>query len=781
VPAHGRMFGLRARHRPHVRRLRRHRRRPTKLVGVGPGKRPKGAAGLALVLLVAAVTALGVLVWRPDGGGVPQRVPITTVPADNPRLGLVYQGLAPARHGTPCVGAYQVVAPDLCTHGPDEPPAGLDVLRDVAPVAPGSPTPTLARQNIATVPGDEAVWPDAGASAGSRSAPGVGVLVPDARADTVRPDGVVCDGDGDRGKRVQVLYVYQTGTASRYSQYLASFRAWAAGVDAVFDSSAAETGGVRHVRYVTTPDCEVAVAEVEVPAGALRTFNATIAVLRSLGYQRADRKYMIFADANVYCGIATFAGDDRAGPDNRSNRSPGYGRADAGCWNPAVAAHELAHNLGAVHNSAPNSSRAGHCVDGYDVMCYPGADVPTTRLPCPHRADARLLDCDHDDYFNSDPEPGSYLATHWNVADSQFLIDGAAGEPEPAPVPAPAPAAPGAASEAASGAAPDGAVAASGPAPAEPPNHDRARPNRRATGQPAEPPAATPARPAATTPGGPAAATRPPASPGPVTTTAPAAPPAASLVPLRVEATAATAVRVTWPPDGTGTSMGGAVESGKAQYGVLVNGVVVGSTTATAARVIGLHPGTTYRLQVVRDAKAGGDFTPAGPYTETATARTPAAQAPPPGRWFTLGNALTGATATLYAARAGSGAPLVLQPGTGAANQDWQLQSAEDGSYLLRSRATGKCVVPRGGLAVPGAPLVQQSCPSLPAAGQRWRVTRTAYGFCLTAVLDDKPASVAAPAGPLVIGVGVARFGGDRLLVLQRPSQARHQSWTALP
>jgi hypothetical protein len=739
--------GRPARHRPHLRERGRRVWQPRRRGAAGrPATRTArwASVGATFALIAAAVGVFGTRAGQPDGGRA-QPSPIAKVPADNPRLGLVYQGLAPARHGSPCVGAYQVIRPDMCTHGPDEPPPGLDVHRDVPPVAATSPTPTLARQNIATVPTDEAVWQDAGAVTAAPGAPAAGTpaLLPDAAADTVGPDGVVCDGDGETGRRVEVLYAYQTGTASRYSQYLASFRAWAAGVDTIFDASAAETGGSRHVRYVTTPDCQVAVAEVELPAGALDTFNATIRVLRSLGYQRADRKYLIFADANVYCGIGTFAGDDRAGADNRSDTTSGYGRADAGCWNPAVVAHELAHTLGAVNNSAPNGSQAGHCLDGYDVMCYRAASGARPR--CPDQASARLLDCGHDDYFNTHPKPGSYLATHWNVADSGFLIDGFAdGEGGPAERPEQAADSPPVGGAATPGGAAPPPTAPPKPPPTAPPGQDRPKqPHGRGpdkTGPPASsPPSAAPGPPA---PPGPPAATVPAAEP----TTAPAAPPG----PLRIVATSSTTVRLTWPQAGLGT-----------EYGVLVDGTLVGRTTATAARVIGLRPGTAYRLQVV---------TAAGPYTEVATARTRDAQLPSPGTWFTLGNALTGQAATLYAARAGAGAPLVLQPGTGAANQDWQLQPADDGSYLLQSRATGKCVVPRGGRAVPGAPLVQQPCPSLPAAGQCWRVGRTAYGFSL--------AAVDAPGGPLVVGVGVSRFGGYPLLVLQRPAQVRHQSWT---
>ncbi|HYN97628.1 MAG TPA: hypothetical protein VES42_27635, partial [Pilimelia sp.] len=79
---------------------------------------------------------------------------IEQVPRDNPGLGLVYDGLAPAKANTPCVGAYEVTDRQTCSHGPDQPPPGLNVKRAVAPVARTSPVPTLPRRDTGPVPAE---------------------------------------------------------------------------------------------------------------------------------------------------------------------------------------------------------------------------------------------------------------------------------------------------------------------------------------------------------------------------------------------------------------------------------------------------------------------------------------------------------------------------------------------------------------------------------------------------------------------------------------------------
>jgi hypothetical protein len=41
---------------------------------------------------------------------------------------------------------------------------------------------------------------------------------------------------------------------------------------------------------------------------------------------------------------------------------------------------------------------------------------------CPDSGHNRIADCNHDDYFNTNPPVNSYLATHWNAANNEFLI-----------------------------------------------------------------------------------------------------------------------------------------------------------------------------------------------------------------------------------------------------------------------------------------------------------------------------------------------------------------------
>jgi len=213
----------------------------------------------------------------------------------------------------------------------------------------------------------------------------------------------------------------------------------------------ARAGGSRTVRFDMGSSCgnryldiaDVALPETkawyqehqQVDTGAIRA---------ALGLPVGEVNMIVWADeigtANEPLGVAQTYLDDRAGNVNVNNYGGrdaliiGRGKAyffddaPASSWEPAsVSLHELTHTLGAVQNGAPHSSKAGHCTDEWDIMCY--ADGSPTNpvdgsgltLACPGSASAEVYDCGGDDYFNVSPAPGSWLASHWNVAFSPFL------------------------------------------------------------------------------------------------------------------------------------------------------------------------------------------------------------------------------------------------------------------------------------------------------------------------------------------------------------------------
>ncbi len=279
-----------------------------------------------------------------------------------------------------------------CTHGPDPAPAGLDARRPV------DLTGAVLSAAETTVP---------------------------------------CYGDGVSGERVQIVYAGERGGRNDPATFVRAAPALAAGMDQVVSSSAAETGGVRHIRFVTDARCGLDIETVSLSSAAAGDFWTMIDELASLGYDRDDRKYVVFFDTDVYCGLALQYPDDSPRADNPNNTRIGFARIDAGCWTSAVAAHELMHNLGGVQASAPHSTAYGHCDDEYDVMCYRDGPGTTLRVVCADKAADRRLDCNGDDYFHTDPAPGTYLATHWNTADSRWLAriapSGGPAPPKPEP------------------------------------------------------------------------------------------------------------------------------------------------------------------------------------------------------------------------------------------------------------------------------------------------------------------------------------------------------------
>ncbi|GAB2855280.1 hypothetical protein GCM10027026_01170 [Myroides odoratimimus subsp. xuanwuensis] len=233
--------------------------------------------------------------------------------------------------------------------------------------------------------------------------------------------------DGNRKKdwyRVQALFAVEEGTKSRRAELMPKMLNDLANADDTFAASALKTGGGRRVRWVHDRRCIPMMPEVTVPAGSFESgYVATATAVIEAGYDRPDRKYVIFTGAEAAC-----AGNKAIDSSKHGNRNdgemPAYALIDTTCFGEAadhvIVTHEIAHTLGAVQPDAPHASVAGHCTDEFDAMCYADADDVEMREFCPE-GEELLFDCNNDDYFNTRPPAGSYLATHWNMARSPFL------------------------------------------------------------------------------------------------------------------------------------------------------------------------------------------------------------------------------------------------------------------------------------------------------------------------------------------------------------------------
>ncbi|MDQ1493328.1 MAG: hypothetical protein QOJ23_5842 [Actinomycetota bacterium] len=344
---------------------------------------------------------------------LPAATPAATASADHrqaemaspsPFRGLLYDGLSLGRKGSACDGAFEAKsrtgASLGCSHGPDPAPPGTDVRRGRAD---GQVEADLRTGQDG--PQDASV---AAASLGS----------------------IGCIGDGMSGSRVQAIYAVPADRTDRSATVVPAIRAtYAPRIDWQFNTSAAETGGEAHVNFVTEPDaagtgCQLSVAVAHLTAAGDDSFSNTATELRALGYNRPDRKYLVWTDAAVLCGVGSLYSDAQPGLTNLNNGyAPMFARIDAACWDYAEG-HELMHTLGAVQSGAPHATAAGHCYDEPDEMCYDDdGNGPVTMLTvCTGRSDS-LFDCNHDDYFYAGTPPAlNWLATHWNTYNSKWLL-----------------------------------------------------------------------------------------------------------------------------------------------------------------------------------------------------------------------------------------------------------------------------------------------------------------------------------------------------------------------
>ena len=241
-----------------------------------------------------------------------------------------------------------------------------------------------------------------------------------------------CDNSGTSGKRVQAMYIRESDQQDRYAEVKPILINELRHANDGFYASGARDGSIRQIRFVTTgsaSSCEIDLLNVVVDPGDMDSWSSGLQAMAERGYDSIDRKYVMLVDhADAVCGLGTRYKDDRLSPNN--NEGSGYARIDPGCWTRgaqghSVILHEITHTLGAVNESAPNSNGQGHCTDDWDRLCYVESQDPNTapdetdKVCGPIHED--LLDCNGDDYFNTNPSPGSYLDTHWNTADSPYL------------------------------------------------------------------------------------------------------------------------------------------------------------------------------------------------------------------------------------------------------------------------------------------------------------------------------------------------------------------------
>jgi hypothetical protein len=435
------------------------------------------ATGL-LALLIAAALSLSVASavahtgeQAPSDGRTPA-AGAQVLPEEDPARGLTYDGLAPAREGGPCEGLFELRSEEGrlegCTHGPDPAPVGVDVREARSLEELHAEARTAGAEATVDDPGGIAIAHD-----GDDVRPGQRLPAP--RVPCIGDPGFAAGDEtgqyGQSGNRVQAIYAYASDRpgGSRFAQVKSLIQGYAAEVDQVFYESARETGGRRHVRFVHTDSdtrCELWVEEVMLSPEGDDDILKTVSELRAKGYRRYDRKYLVWMDANPsdgftdYCGIGNLKKDERP-IQNIHNGDPSvpataegattpqgmFARVDPQCWGldgiasggVSAEAHELMHTLGGVQAGAPNATWNGHCIDESDLMCYDDDLVddgvvtppnPDSELARKMRQDCdasheRLFDCNHDDYYNTDPllPWHEYLTKQWNTADSSFLAD----------------------------------------------------------------------------------------------------------------------------------------------------------------------------------------------------------------------------------------------------------------------------------------------------------------------------------------------------------------------
>jgi PKD repeat protein len=240
----------------------------------------------------------------------------------------------------------------------------------------------------------------------------------------------------------RVLYARLAGSPDRFAAETSRIQASVRRIDAVLnEESLLDGGGTADYRVLCDGSGQIQVDQFTVP-GTATNFSSIVNAARNAGFNDPDVAYVIFFDGTLsgICGTGNLQADETLSVNNQSNFGGDYAVTYESCWDGRTPMHEIGHTQGAVQNGAPYASGAGHCYDGdfsgSDVMCYDdgGSLIPPTGvfLRC---TDLMHFDCGNDTYFDTAPEPGEYLATHWNLGfrGNRFLAFGPGANTPPPP------------------------------------------------------------------------------------------------------------------------------------------------------------------------------------------------------------------------------------------------------------------------------------------------------------------------------------------------------------
>ena len=147
-------------------------------------------------------------------------------------------------------------------------------------------------------------------------------------------------------------------------------------------------------------------------------------------------KYLWFSTDTTFGGGSAEAISDLTKSRNnqiaRNSSGGSFANYEGYGWELDVGLHELFHEFGAVEKAEPHppfATEGRHCIDGLDVMCYEDhtgsfGGGGYTETHCPESEGFLTptgipLDCHYDTYFNAAAPAGSWLASHWNVAEPE--------------------------------------------------------------------------------------------------------------------------------------------------------------------------------------------------------------------------------------------------------------------------------------------------------------------------------------------------------------------------